>query len=156
PDPQPLARIYRASPACLAQPSPLILLKRLDYQLHMHTIILQVGVVRLGRRIQTLPPIHFKAAPPPKIPDRSNSHASQPLRSRRDDSMGVPSPAIIKKRYQVQEFFPDCRCIDWNTSLKGSQEDIVPTLREFPIPSHAVPPADRHLLHEEQVLVRQL
>ena len=133
-----------------------ILLKRLDYQLQMHTIILQVSVVNLGRRIQTLPPVQLKSAPPPEIPDRSDSHAPQPLRSRVDDSIGVPSPAVIEKWYQVHKFFPDRRCVHWNTSLKGSQEDIVPELRELPITSHAVAPADRHLLHKEQVLVRQL
>ncbi len=73
-----------------------------------------------------------------------------------DGRIGVPSPAVIEKWHQIQKFFPDRRCVDWNTSLKGSQKDIVPQLGELPIASHAVPPADRHLLHKEQVLVRQL
>ena len=106
--------------------------------------------------IQTLPPIHLKSAPPPEIPDRSNSHARQPLRRRVDDSIAVPRPAVIEKWHQIHKFFPDRRCVHWNTSLKGSQKGIVPQLRELPITSHAVAPADRHLLHKEQVLVRQL
>src|SRR2546421_4411764 len=102
----------------------------------MHTRILQVGV-GIRDMIQTVPPIHFEAAPPPEITDCSDSRARQPLR-RRGDYLGVPSPAVIEKWDQVQEFFPNRRPVHRNTGLEGSQKNVVPKQRELPIASHAV------------------
>src|SRR6266704_6856158 len=98
-------------------------LKDFDNQLQVNAMILEIAV-RVGDRLQPVPPIHFEVAPLPNAPDHADTDARN-----RDRLCGrvcdVPGSSHVDKRGEMQDIGASRQSENGDAGFKGPQKAVV-------------------------------